>query len=175
MFNNPPFQYEVSRKEDDSVLTCSMYLESALTSDLREMYETMREVLSSAKVEFDTIVGMGLSGALVVPRLGELFDCCWAVVRKDLENSHGRKRIEGSIGREWLLVDDLIASGSTAKNIVHYMEKLKANTDFQTSLVGAYVYNDQEFWTLDDLESEGIREKSTVRSASKLLQELNNG
>ena len=65
---------------------------------------------------FDTIVGTGLSGSLVVPHLGRAFGLHWAIVRKN-DGSHSSSQIEGNIGQRWIFVDDFIYSGKTLNRV----------------------------------------------------------
>jgi adenine/guanine phosphoribosyltransferase-like PRPP-binding protein len=66
--------------------------------------------------EFDSIVGRGLSGALVIPTLAARLGCTFAIVRKPDDRRHSRSEIEGEIGDSWIFVDDLIASGATYRH-----------------------------------------------------------
>ena len=81
----------------------------------QEQAEQFKEALKSRIHKppvFDTLIGTGLSGALVVPALANAMGLRWAIVRKD-DNSHSSSRIEGTIGERWLFVDDFISSGRT--------------------------------------------------------------
>lgn len=67
--------------------------------------------------EFDTLVGTGLSGTLVVPLLARHAGKFWAIVRKEGDGSHSSNKIEGRLGTRYLFVDDVISTGTT-KNFV---------------------------------------------------------
>ncbi len=98
-------------------------------------------------VEYDTMVGTGLSGTLVVPTLARTFGKHWAIVRKE-KSPHASGLIEGDIGQSWLFVDDFISSGATYQRVQDAINGLKmyVNTwpyeyvPFQTKHVGAYLY-----------------------------------
>src|SRR6266403_6308817 len=75
-----------------------------------DMLETVQDV------EFDTMVGTGLSGTLVVPTLARAFGTKWAIIRKEAA-PHTSVMIEGEIGHKWLFVDDFISSGRTLERV----------------------------------------------------------
>jgi orotate phosphoribosyltransferase len=64
-------------------------------------------------VDYDTMIGTGLSGALVVPYLARKLGKSWAIARKDTDNSHASWPIEGAVGERWIFVDDFISSGAS--------------------------------------------------------------
>ena len=64
-------------------------------------------------VECDTLIGTGLSGALVVPTLARLMGKYWAIVRKPSDINHSGMPIEGEVGRKWVFVDDFVETGQT--------------------------------------------------------------
>lgn len=93
-----------------------------------------------AHVEYDTMVGIGLSGTLVVPTLARQAGKYWAIVRKE-DNSHSTNRFEGEIGRTWLFVDDFINTGHTLKTVQGIIEDIFADYyGYSTKYVGTYLY-----------------------------------
>lgn len=133
-------------KMDKTMKRHSDYFSRAFGSIETIADEMLEEVQS---VEFDTMVGTGLSGTLVVPTLARAFGTYWAIVRK--ENSpHSSYLIEGEIGHKWLFVDDIIDSGSTLKRvkeaIADEVDRYNGryyrghSDDFVTEYVGTYQY-----------------------------------
>ena len=96
---------------------------------------------------FDTLVGTGLSGALLVPRLAEAFGCHWLLVRKPKheERSHAHEIAEGNLGRAWVFVDDFISGGATCRRVVEAVEELAERYLIDTECVGGYLYRDGEY------------------------------
>ncbi len=96
------------------------------TEKLASIIDTVAARL--ATMELDTIVGTGLSGAVVVPmvavRLGKRF----AIVRK--EPSKHDSIVEGDISGRAVIVDDWVASGDTIRAILAYCN----------DCVGVYLY-----------------------------------
>lgn len=125
----------------------SGYFEKAF-GDIDEIAGKMREELK--EVKFDTMVGTGLSGTLVVPTLARAFGTYWAIVRK--ENSpHANGLIEGEIGQKWLFVDDFICSGATLERVRDVIKRTLATNrqydpimdlwvPFVSEYVGTYQY-----------------------------------
>lgn len=75
-------------------------------------------------VDFDTMVGTGLSGTLVVPLLARALGKHFAIIRKPDERSHSRGQIyHGTIGRRWIFVDDFISTGATRGRVILAVEQ----------------------------------------------------
>lgn len=90
-------------------------------------------------LNFDTIVGTGLSGTLVVPYLGRAFGLHWAIVRKS-DGSHSSNMIEGEIGQSWLFVDDFICSGNTLIRVKEIVSRY-----CRSEYAGMYEYYHKRF------------------------------
>lgn len=122
------------------------------TGYMRDAFEAPEVLAEKARVsldgvEYDTMVGTGLSGALVVPVLARALGKHWFVVRKYNDGSHSDNIGEGTIGDRWLFVDDLIDSGSTLRRVkksVAHVCTPKAREHFaephKTEYVGSYFY-----------------------------------
>lgn len=106
---------------------------------------------------FDSMVGQGLSGALVVPILARHFKVPFAIVRKPDESRHSDYSVEGMVGEHWLFVDDFIDSGSTRNRVRGAIDALERRWEARTEFVGTYEYRrnrflparDKSFWEPD--------------------------
>jgi hypoxanthine phosphoribosyltransferase len=104
------------------------------------------ETMAIADVEYDTLVGIGISGALVVPTLGHLLGKNFALIRKPGVHSHDTYEFVGSIGEKWLFIDDTIDSGNTLKTVQKQIDKAingynRWNEKNETTqYVGYYLY-----------------------------------
>jgi hypoxanthine phosphoribosyltransferase len=110
-----------------------------------------------SRIDYDTMVGTGLSGSLVIPMLARHLGKYWAIVRKN-EPSHSSNPIEGRIGRKWIFVDDFVSSGKT-RNTVQNAMRADADSErqwnydkgdyrsaaWQTEYIGTYSYKWSEF------------------------------
>lgn len=92
-----------------------------------------------ARLKVDTLVGRGVSGALAVAHLSRDLGMYGLVVRKDIGQHHAAFPAEGFLGRNWLFVDDLIASGDTLRATYNIVQGFKG---FSTTFKGAFLYND---------------------------------
>jgi hypothetical protein len=122
------------------------------TGYMKHVYADRRKILHQAGrhlcgVDFDTLVGTGMSGALIIPKLAEAFRCYWAIVRKPGDGSHSCRTVEGSIGRRWVFVDDLIDSGKTYRRVVEaiaeevdHHNRYSGVEPFVSEHVGSYLY-----------------------------------
>lgn len=96
-----------------------------------------------ANVEYDTMVGTGLSGALVVPRMAEAMGKEWLIVRKGTDHAHTSKPAEGTLGERWIFVDDLIDTGATERRVRRAIGAMVRRSYYRVSTryVGAYEYS----------------------------------
>lgn len=115
----------------------SSYLENAHRHPSTLAREARKHLES---VKFDTLVGTGLSGALVIPGLARELGVAWLIVRKDDDGSHSWQRVEGTIGAHWLFVDDFISSGATRERVINRMEQAAVRHGFATTYAGDYLY-----------------------------------
>ena len=117
----------------------SPYLWDAF-EEIDSITEAVSEILTDIAPNVDTLVGTGVSGALVVPYIGRVLDVHWALVRKPTEGSHSDLLVEGTIGECWVLVDDLIDTGETLKRVE---EAIKLDLyGWTTYCAGAIMYLD---------------------------------
>lgn len=113
------------------------YMDDAVM-DLSGVIETARKEL--AGVEFDTVVGTGFSGSIVVPALALAMGKKFLLIRKDGDDSHhGAGRPVGQLGLNWIFVDDFISTGKTRRRVI---EKVADSLDWNetTTMVGQYMY-----------------------------------
>lgn len=123
----------------DVLRTGTSYLSGAF-HDRDTLIDTAKTAIGRRK--FDTMVGTGLSGSLVVPRLADVFGCHWLILRKPGENRHSMYDAEGTVGKRWIIVDDLIDSGATAKRMIESMDSLCSGHSHKSKFAGAYLYDD---------------------------------
>ncbi|WP_431941642.1 phosphoribosyltransferase [Nocardia grenadensis] len=102
-------------------------------------------------IEFDTFVGTGLSGSLMIPALAKAFDVDFLMVRKKNDGSHSSYPCEGYLGERWIFVDDLISSGRTFDRVARVVRAAAAWDHHRTELVGAYLYESVDFRPEEEL------------------------
>ena len=74
--------------------------------------------LRKMEKQFDTIACCGTSGLLVVPQISEILKKNILVVRKKNEKRYSPFQYEGAVPKNYVIIDDLICSGSTVKHIL---------------------------------------------------------
>lgn len=126
------------RRGTDVLSYHALYLQRAFKPD--EIEKLARRDL--AKVQFDTLIGRGLSGAIVIPRLADALGVAWMLVRKPGESAHSMRIAEGSLGRRWLFVDDFIDTGTTYREVHEAIKNLCERRKWSTQHVGTWVYDD---------------------------------
>ena len=97
-----------------------------------------------ANVDYDTIIGTGLSGALVVPTLARALGKKWAIIRKPDDGAHTTEEFEGEIGKRWIFVDDFIATGNTRDRARRAVEHIAARYDAPTTQIGSWLYSERD-------------------------------
>lgn len=88
---------------------------------MRPTASLVRELRIAAEGHrFDSLIGIGISGALVVPTVGRAMRKYWGLIRKDGVYSHANdEHLEGTIGGRFLIVDDFVGSGATVATILN--------------------------------------------------------
>lgn len=139
--------------EGDNIVACrAAYLESAINDMDSLVYTATKRLMDRDMLDkFDTLVGRGLSGALVVPYVARALDKHWLIVRKTGDGSHSHELAEGNLGHAWLFFDDLICSGKTLAATVSAVKEICASLGYETTFVGAYTYAPPQLWEVDAL------------------------
>lgn len=91
-------------------------------------------------VNFDTIVGTGTSGLLILPQLAKAFSVNYLAIRKPNDRSHSAFIAEGELGSQWLMVDDFVATGRTLARCYFVVKELAKSFNHRTECVGIYQY-----------------------------------
>jgi len=114
------------------------YFDGAIL-DLPGVIDEAKEALKG--IDFDTLVGTGFSGGIVIPALALAMNKNFVLVRKENDDSHhGGGRLVGQLGQRWIFVDDFVVSGKTRARVI---EKVGGACKFQAvTMVGQYMYND---------------------------------
>lgn len=100
-----------------------------------------------AHIDFDTIVGTGFSGGIVIPALALSMDKKFVLIRKEGDDSHhGGGRLVGQLGRRWIFVDDFVSSGRTRSRVMGKISDALADRGENATFVGQYLYQPQ-IWT----------------------------
>lgn len=114
------------------------YMDEAVFN-LAEVIETAKERLKD--VDFDTLVGTGFSGSIVIPSLALAMGKKFVLIRKDNDNSHhGKGRPVGQLGERWIFVDDFVSSGATRQRVLTKVADWSREYVCATKYVGQYTY-----------------------------------
>jgi len=109
-----------------------------------------RKVL--ADVDFDTVVGTGLSGALVVPMIARALGKEFVLVQKPKDGSHHHGSMVGRLGHHFVFVDDFVSSGATRERVLTAIKEAidgrwdyaNGGSPFVSEYVGDFVYQPWE-------------------------------
>jgi adenine/guanine phosphoribosyltransferase-like PRPP-binding protein len=115
------------------------YLDQAFTN-VDEVIRNAKINLRRAKVDYDTLVGTGFSGGLIVPMLARELDKNFVLIRKPRDNSHHSGQMVGLLGERWIFVDDFVSSGRTRNRVQRIIKKQAADKFHETTYVGSYCY-----------------------------------
>lgn len=86
--------------------------------------------------QFDSIVCCGVSGLMVVPQIAELLNKNILIVRKKDEKRYSDFRSEGVAPFRYVVIDDLVCSGTTIK----YINKVISEEYSRARCIGIYCY-----------------------------------
>lgn len=122
------------------------YMDNALF-DLAEVIKAAQQGLRG--VEFDTLVGTGFSGGIVIPSLALAMGKKFVLIRKETDDSHhGKGKLCGDLGQAWIFVDDFVSSGKTRKRVIEKIETAvkesitwNPSTAVDSTMVGQYMYS----------------------------------
>ena len=132
------------------------YLKSVTTQkNWRKSITRLLKGIRESSLDFDSVVFAGMSGALVAPTIAGRLRKSILMVRKAGDQNHGGYRLEGNPDtRNYIIIDDLIASGDTIR---HMMKTIKAN-DFtrDAKCVGIFLYNSQRNETFEGVPVKGF-------------------
>ncbi|WP_280311197.1 phosphoribosyltransferase [Nocardia abscessus] len=112
--------------------------------DLTPVLTNAHRQLRRDTLRFDTLVGTGLSGALVLPALAREFDVGFVVVRTPGHHRHTSCRAEGFLGSQWLFVDDFIDTGATFRRVHGDINALARRVRRPTTFAGAFLYHSHQ-------------------------------
>ena len=115
--------------------TCQILNHKARNKIIIEAICKLRKIAS----EFDTIACCGVSGLMVVPQIAELLNKHILIVRKD-EKRYSEFRTEGVAPFRYVVIDDLICSGTTIKNITNNIKEEYP----RAKCIGVYCYLPEE-------------------------------
>jgi adenine/guanine phosphoribosyltransferase-like PRPP-binding protein len=139
----------VSRKITHSIQT--NYLDKVYSKQFLDLVPEAIKIITAyrKKHPFDAIAFTGSSGAAIAFPLSFFLKLPLIHIRKDDKNHYG-KPIEGTISsKKYLIVDDLIASGATIRNIVKTINK---EYKHKAKPVGIYLYDsDRNFPAFDKI------------------------
>lgn len=123
-------------------LTVMSYSASAFADSSDELIKNAEMQLIGQGIDFDSMVGIGNSGLLVLPILARHFGVPFFAARKPGILSHNSRqpRGDGKIGRKWILVDDVKVTGGTINYVTSTINFLSTTNYFSTEYKGTYLY-----------------------------------
>ena len=117
----------------------SGYMDEAF-DDPDKITARVRNLLKGVK--YDTLVGTGLSGTLVVPHVARTLGKHWLIVRKPNDGTHSWHRAEGELGKRWVFLDDFVDTGATRDRVIDVVHNEAGTQRFTTRFVGTCEYHD---------------------------------
>ena len=107
------------------------------------------QAIRESKLQFDCIAVRGVSGLGFGAVIAHQLEKSLAIVRKSKRGTHSWHMVEAvECVERYLIVDDLIDSGTTVKDIVKKMKK-----EFpEAKLVGCYLYHDHDYKSFYDMQ-----------------------
>lgn len=127
---------EEVRKTDHGIIQGASHTCHVLNHKIRNSI-IIKTICDLRKIsnEFDSIACCGVSGLMVVGQIAELLNKNILIVRKD-EKRYSEFRTEGASPLRYVVVDDLVCSGTTIKHITKVIREEYP----RARCVGAYMY-----------------------------------
>jgi hypothetical protein len=123
-----------------AILKLDSYFETgALRPD--SVVALVKNQIENYKLTFDTIVGTGLSGAVIVPHVGRALGINWALARKPGDGTHSSNKVEGQLGERWIFLDDIICSGATRQRVIEVVKYTCNKHNHLCRFEGSIIYN----------------------------------
>lgn len=119
------------------------YLSSVLTPErVRLVVPKLIEMINlhTPSDDYDAIALRGLSGALIAPIVAMQLEKNIVAVRKG-ESSHSQHALEGRSEAGYIIIDDLISSGDTVREILQTMRKYRPASKCRA----IYLYHEYQF------------------------------
>lgn len=122
------------------------------TACLVDAFEDPRKLAAEAArglegVDYDTMVGVGFSGALAIPGMARELGKNYLILRKSGDShSHGNAPGEGTFGHKWVFVDDGVRTGHTYKRARLLVDEMARANRIPEEFQGAWLYG-HGFWT----------------------------
>lgn len=144
------------------------YMDQALF-DLEEVVTSAARTL--ARRDFDTLVGTGFSGGIVIPMLATRLEKDFVLVRKDNDDSHHSGKLIGSFGERWVFVDDFVSSGRTFRRVIDEVEGAILQLGLPSTYVGRYAYSSgfRGFTAAEDDHTYGDHSELAAKRAEAML------
>lgn len=122
--------------------TAHSYCKTAFARNTDELIRNAEMQLTGQNIDFDSMVGIGNSGLLVLPILARHFDVPFFAMRKPgiLHHNSRQPHGDGIIGRRWILIDDVSVTGNTMTYVCKTIRELTQPKEFDTQYVGTYLY-----------------------------------
>lgn len=123
-------------------LTTHSYCKTAFAPSADELINNAEMQLVGQNIDFDSMVGIGNSGLLVMPLLARHFNVPFFAMRKPgILHHNSRQPIgDGIIGKRWILVDDVTVTGGTMTYVSRKVRHLAQENNFYTQCAGTYLY-----------------------------------
>jgi len=104
-------------------IKCASYLEDVVDPD--RLQGTIDYIISNLHgYNYDAIAFRGLSGMLVAPIVALKLHKTILAVRKSDEDNHSGRMVEGDYNaRRYVIIDDIVSSGQTVRDIVELVAK----------------------------------------------------
>lgn len=130
----------MSLKKEKKLKIRSCYLDPVYDpKTLIKICQKISSILKDEMPKFDTLVGRGNSGALVISPLAHSLQIPFGIVRKN-DSSHydDKKLYEGCVPEKYVIIDDKISTGTTVRSILREVGKRNKNA----KCVGLILYLD---------------------------------
>lgn len=99
--------------------------------------------ISRSKINFEFIAFRGYSGSMIAPAVAHKLNKQMCLIRKGSEKRHSARLIEGFVGGRYIIVDDLISTGNTIRQIIKSLNSRSGKewNCSESTCVGVFLYD----------------------------------
>jgi hypothetical protein len=148
------------------------YLHNAIDKKLLvPTVNNLLRLIRKSKVQFDTIVFRGMSGALIAPIIAYKLDKEVIIIRKG-EDAHSCRKAEGyTKSKRFIIIDDFVSSGDTIRQIFQSLYEMSWESSHWNEMEaaicsGVFLYNSSK-WRLTTRDAYTVNFQVSTNKHSK--------
>lgn len=113
---------------------------------LRSRSNCIIKRIKESNIKFGAIAYRGHSGALVAPIVATALSKPLILIRKDGDDRHSCRTVEGSEAKTYIIIDDFVYSGDTVQTIIQRLHYKKCRGIFCYNQTNKLIKDHRHHW-----------------------------